>query len=263
MVSLVLNVVLVFKVVAIEHSLARAQADFAGQAQSIVARLGNLEYALAQPQEPAWVIGLEETYAPAADGSADKPLVVTLRWGLLEVDWGTAVTVVCLPADGQKDSKEIRATAVGGLAYTATLELDPTRNWFYQIVGTVGGSRRASNLRALDLASKMASSSLIIDTVEYSDKAQTLRLTQQPYPFLEAFRVKSIAGTYAAPGGVVAEVDVKDEGGGVWTVRTTGSPSGNFVLDLTFGDGRVQGLDFGAGLGRTELPLTPLDEAGQ
>jgi len=253
-ISLLLNAWALVRVAALKEELVSLESQTAARITQLEHQVNALRAEIARNREPRWLSSLDESLNLAGYREGE-PLEVTVTWGLLELDPGSDVTIVYLPAsdDGGAEAVEVEAVHLGGLTYSATLRLDPERDWVYQIVGTVNGARKASDLRRLvDLRRKLAQSALIVEPLHTSGGLWTYLVRQEPIPPLEPYRAARVEAEYSSGDGTRTSAEVTPQGDGQWHV-TVREPAGKgaLYLTLTFENGYVD-----------VVVLSPLDEAG-
>lgn len=261
-VSVAVNIATWVRISGLEADIAAARGDVTSRFSTLEHRIGALSAAIDRPREPAWVSRFDVNLEPVSE--AGEFVEVRFDWALLELDSGASVTLVYLEAGRPETTEEVTAESLGGLTYSTTLRLDAAKEWSYQVVGTVGGLRRASELRSLDLAAKLARSALIFERVGASADAQAFRLRQQPLPILEGYRLQLVEAWYQGGSNQRVTAVVTAEDGGSWHLRVDApapAEGGQLFVTVTLGNGTRR--DFAFPLGArgdsvgSELILTP------
>ncbi len=262
-ISLLLNAWALVRGTALKKELVSLESRTAARITQLEREVDALRAEIARSREPSWLTWLDESFNLAGYREGE-PLEVTVTWGLLELDPGSDVSIVCVPAgdDGGTDAVEVQALHLGGLTYSATLRLDPERDWLCQIVGTVDGTRKASGRRLLDLRRKLSQSYLVVEPLDTSGDLWTYLVRQDPIPPLEPYRIARVEAEYSPGDGTLTAAEVTPQGDGEWHV-TLPEPTGKgaLYLTLTFGNDYVDtvvltGLD---GVGGREAVLTPTE----
>jgi len=165
---------------------------------------------------------------------------VTLTWSLFEVDDGARVLVAVSPAGGAGDPvTEVVATSLGGLHYKAELSLDPERDWQYQIVGVVSGTRRASEVRELDLSAKLRESGLKVQAIGGTQSTRSFRAWQEPKPILDDYVIQDIRASFVTQSGTLIHVDVTPEEN-AWHILVNDVSPGDLFVTLVFRNGETE-----------------------
>jgi hypothetical protein len=259
-VSLGLNVWAALMISRLTEAIDKVKAAAASRAAVLEGLLAELSGEVDRLKSPPWVSRLSETM-DAEGYEPGGPVRVTLAWALLELDPGAEVRVVYMPADDPAAGREVRAQGVGGLSFTVTLELPPETDWQYQIVGVVGGVRRASAVRQLDLRSRLGPGKLAVRRTVATGQALVYEVRQEPVPLLAAHRVTAVRASYRTRDGVAHLVQVYreddeapggDETGALrWGLYVgTGQP-GELTLEVTFGEDLTRTFTLGSDLDGT------------
>ncbi|HCJ09940.1 MAG TPA: hypothetical protein DHW14_02090 [Clostridiales bacterium] len=240
-ISLLLNAWALVRVAALKKELVSLESQTAARITELEHEVDALRAEIARSREPDWLTWLDESF-DLSGYREGEPLEVTVTWGLLELDPGSDVSIVCVPAgdDGGTDVVEVEALHLGGLTYSATLRLDPERDWVCQIVGTVDGTRKASGRRLLDLRRKLSQSYLVVEPLDTSGGFWTYLVRQDPLPPLEPYRIARVEAEYSPGDGTRTAAEVTPQGDGQWLV-TLPEPAGKgaLYLTLTFENGHV------------------------